>query len=86
MNGFEIASSVRDFILERFPASRRRLRNDTDPLLESGIIDSLGVLDVVAFVESTFNITVDDEDLSPDNFQSVAQMAAYVERKRNVSG
>jgi len=56
-----------------------------DPLLESGVIDSLGVLDLVAFIETEFKVIVDDEDLIPENFQSIARIACYVEKKRNGS-
>ena len=79
----DINSSLRRFIINHFPTARRRELSDTDPLLESGIIDSLGVLDVVAFVESEFNLRVDDDDLTPENFQTVDRMTAYVQMKRN---
>jgi len=50
-------------------------------LLETGILDSLGVLDLVSYVEQTFSIVVADEELSPENFQSVDTLASYVQRK-----
>lgn len=81
-----ISNSTRQFILEHFPSSRRGRLDDTDPLLESGVIDSLGVLDLVAFIESEFTITVDDEELLPENFQDIARIAAYVERKQKHNG
>jgi acyl carrier protein len=81
-----ISNSTRQFILEHFPSSRRRRLDDTDPLLESGVIDSLGVLDLVAFIESEFKITVDDEELLPENFQNISRIAAYVGKKQNQNG
>ena len=59
---------IRSFVVEKFPLARKRNIKDSDELLESGIMDSLGILDLVAFIESEFNITVSDEDLSPENF------------------
>ena len=60
-----VESSFRTFITAHFPASKRRpLRND-DALLASGIIDSLGVLDLVSFIESEFKVAVCDDDLTP---------------------
>jgi acyl carrier protein len=81
MNAANTSTAIRQFILDRFPSSRRRPLEDTDPLIENGIVDSLGVLDVVAFIESAFGVVVDDEELVPENFQTVSKIAAYVERK-----
>lgn len=78
-----ISASVKEFILSHFPPARLRSIGESDSLIESGIIDSMGVLDVVTFLESRFNLTVDDEDLVPENFQSIGQMAAFVAKKRN---
>lgn len=78
----QVADSVRQFILGHFPPARRRPLGETDPLLESGIIDSLGVLDVVGFLESEFEVIVDDEDLVSENFQSIGQIASFIKRKQ----
>jgi acyl carrier protein len=53
---------------------------DQDYLLESGIIDSLGVLELVTFMQQEFSITANDEDLTPENFQNIECMARFVER------
>ncbi len=50
-------------------------------LLESGIVDSTGVLELVFFVEEAFGIKVKDEELVPRNFDSIAKLAAYVRSK-----
>ena len=73
---------IRSFILEKFPAARTKRLDDELPLLEAGIVDSLGVLDVVGFLEHAFHIKVDDEDLTPDNFATVRCMVSFVERNR----
>ena len=83
MNQKNTAGSIRLFIVQKFPAARKRSIDDGTPLLESGIIDSLGMLDLVAFLEQTFNITVADDELIPENFADVSRMAAYVDRKRS---
>ncbi|MGD2165533.1 MAG: acyl carrier protein [Anaerolineae bacterium] len=54
---------------------------DDASLLEEGIVDSTGVLELVMFVEETFDITVEDDEILPDNFDSVTKLAAYVRRK-----
>ncbi len=80
-----IHPSIHAFILKKFPAARKRALSDDLPLLESGIIDSLGVLDVVGFLEQTFNIRIDDEDLTPDNFGNLNCMVSFVQKKSGQS-
>jgi acyl carrier protein len=72
---------IRDYLRQRFPALRNRQIDDHDKLLEGGIIDSLAVLDLVAYLETQFNITLADDDLVPETFQSLASLAAFVEAK-----
>ena len=55
--------------------------SDTASFLEEGIVDSTGIMELVMFVEASFQITVKDEELVPDNFDSVAKLAAYVRTK-----
>lgn len=77
-----LEESIRKFVLERFPLARQRNVSNQESLLENGILDSLGILEVVTFVEGEFQITVDDEELQPENFSSIASMSAYVVYKR----
>ena len=77
------AERVRGFVLEKFPQAKKLGLRDTDKLLESGLIDSLGILDLVAFLESEFHVHVTDDELLPENFQSVEAIVKFVERKRN---
>lgn len=77
-----IQPSVRGFILKTFPPARKRALDDDLLLLESGIIDSLGVLDVVGFLERQFGIQVVDDELTPENFGSIGKIVAFVEQKR----
>jgi acyl carrier protein len=78
-----IIASIRTFISGNFPAVRKRKLEDTDPLLQSGIIDSMGILDLVGHLETTFDISVDDDDPVPENFDSIETIAAFVEKKQN---
>jgi acyl carrier protein len=54
---------------------------DDESFLASGLLDSLGIVQLVSFVESTFGIRVPDTDLVPDHFDSVSKLAAYVTRR-----
>jgi len=79
-------SAVRQFITRHFSQARTRLLADEDSLLESGIVDSLGVLDLVTFIESEFNVRVADEDLTPEHFNSISRIVAYIEDKQKGAG
>jgi acyl carrier protein len=72
---------IRSFIVKKFPAARKTSLRDDLALLESGIVDSLGILDVVAFLEQTFCIKVEDEDLTPENFGSIERLTNFCQRK-----
>lgn len=73
---------VRNFITTNFYiADKSALANDAS-LLDAGIIDSTGVLEVVAFLESEFGIQVDDAEILPENLDTIDRVAAYVERKK----
>lgn len=55
---------------------------DTDSLLDAGLIDSTGILELVAFLESHFAIVVADEDIVPENLDSIERIDAYVGRRQ----
>ena len=76
-----VVADVRNFILERFPLARKQPLSNSDALLESGKIDSQGVLELVSFIEREFAATVDDDDLTPENFQTIDRIAAYIQSK-----
>lgn len=73
---------IRAFIVENFLLGSDSGFDNTESLLETGIIDSTGIMHVVAFLEDHFGIIVEDEDMVADNLESVTRIAAYVERKR----
>jgi acyl carrier protein len=54
-----------------------------DDLLAKGLVDSHGVMELVAFIEERYDITVRDEDMTPENFQSLVRIEEYVESRRN---
>lgn len=81
--GNSINGRIRSFVMQKFPVARKKSINDDTSLLESHIIDSLGMLDVVAFLERSFNITILDDELIPENFADISRMAAFAEKKRS---
>jgi len=56
--------------------------SDTDPLIESGIIDSLGIMKLIGFLEDKISISISDEELTPENFSSIAAIVSLVEKKQ----
>lgn len=77
-----IENDVREFVSENFLFGRSdvSLEGD-DSLLEEGLIDSTGVLELVMFIEDRFDVTVDDEDLVPDNLDSINRLISFIESK-----
>jgi len=74
---------VRDFIVDNFLfGSRDKLGIDT-PLFEKGIIDSTGVLELVAFIEENFKVSITDEELVQDNFSSLTAIEKFLQSKNN---
>ena len=73
---------IREFIADNFMMSKDSGNLDnSDSLLDKGIIDSTGVLELVAFLEETFSFEVDDSDVVPENFDTIDCLASYVQRK-----
>ncbi len=74
---------IRVFIFENFlfDVDESALKDD-DSFLEQGIIDSTGVLELVDWLEEEFTITVDDDELIPENLDSVILLSAYIARKK----
>lgn len=62
-------------------AGKQSLTSDED-LLGQGIIDSLGIIKLIEALEATFGIKIVDEEMVPDNFQTVASIARFVEQKK----
>ncbi len=76
-----VRARVRDFLRTTFYlADQGELKDDT-PLLETGIVDSTGVLEVIQFLEEAFAFHVEDDEIVPENLDSVERLAQYVSRK-----
>lgn len=74
--------SLRKFIVDNFSFGREDLRfADDESLFEKGLIDSTGVLELVAFLETTCKIHVEDDELIPDNLDSVDKIIRFVDKK-----
>ena len=76
---------IRNFIDENFLFGDDDSYSETDSLIEQGIVDSTGILELVNFIGNTFDIMVKDEEVVPENFDSLYNILNYIKRKRNGS-
>jgi acyl carrier protein len=78
----EIEREVRDFVVKHFLSGHAEKLRDDGSLL-GDVIDSTGVLELVAYLQDRFNITVEDEEVVPANLDTVNSLAIFVARKLN---
>jgi acyl carrier protein len=82
----EVEMSIRNFIVENFLFGNMDVPlGDEDSFLQKGLIDSTGILEVVSFIEEKFGIKVEDDDLLPENLDSIRRLADFVARKRGAA-
>jgi len=77
-----IKQRLREFITTNFYVPDPSELSDDVSLLDQGVLDSTGVLEVITFLEGTFGIHVEDREMLPDNLESIDCIAAFVERKQ----
>jgi len=78
----DIKEQVRTFVTSNFYVADPTMLEDEASLLDRGIIDSTGVLEVIFFIEETFGITVEDSEMLPDNLDSIERIASFVALKK----
>ena len=78
----DVRSTLRRFILDNFYVANTASLSEEASLLDSGIIDSTGVLELVGFLEHDLGLTVSDGELVPENLDSLSRLVAFVDRKR----
>jgi len=74
---------VREFIIENFLFGNADGLENVTSFLDEGIIDSTGVLELITFLENEFEIKVEDDELIPDNLDSMKNITAFLEKKMN---
>lgn len=72
---------IKEFILKHFPLARKNGLKRGEKWLETGLIDSLGILDLVQFLEQEFSLVISDDELQPENFESLEAVADFTLRK-----
>jgi acyl carrier protein len=79
----EITAQVRTFVTTNFYVPDPAALTNEASLLDQGIIDSTGVLEVISFLEETFGISVDDREILPENLDSIERISAFVRGKKS---
>ncbi|ESX23454.1 acyl carrier protein [Mesorhizobium sp. LSJC264A00] len=77
------SEQIRSFLVSNFYVSDVKALLDDASLLDQGIVDSTGVLEIIGFIEETFGITVEDSELLPENLDSIQGIEQYIIRKMN---
>ncbi|WP_234945254.1 acyl carrier protein [Anaeromyxobacter sp. Fw109-5] len=76
---------MRQFIVENFYVSDPADLADDSLLVTAGVIDSTGMLELIAFVETEFGVRIEDEEMTPENLESIRRVAAFVANKRRAA-
>lgn len=76
-----IENSIREFVLKQFPLARKNGLKPGDKWLENGLLDSLGILDLVHYLEEEFSIQASDDELVPENFESLSAVVGFTQKK-----
>ena len=76
-----VENRIQSFVQQRFVHNRAEPLTTTESLLDSGLVDSAGIFDLVAYLEGEFNVEVQDEEITPEHFENVSSIAAFVEQK-----
>ncbi len=83
ISAVDIKNKIKKYITHNFLIENSStILNDDDSFLEKGIIDSTGVIELISFIEKTFKINVEDEELLPDNLDSLNKIAIFINKKQ----
>ena len=77
-----IEKDLRGFLVENFLFGRDHPLSNDDSFIENGLIDSTGVLELIGFLEETYKITVQEEEMVPENLDSIRSLLDFIGRKR----
>jgi len=81
-----VQERVRDFVLEYFYVSDPAELTDEISLIESGYVDSTGMMEIILFLEGEYAIHIEDDETIPANLETISRIAAFVARKQAAAG
>ena len=80
-----LRTEIREFIAKNFYLSDPAALSDDASLIDLGIIDSTGVLEVISYLEGHFDIVVEEEETVPENLDSITRIASFIDRKKRAA-
>jgi len=78
----DVQEKVRTFVTTNFYVADPKALGDDASLLDAGIVDSTGVLEIVQFLEGEFGLSVEDHEIVPENVDTIARITAFIQRKK----
>jgi acyl carrier protein len=79
----DVKQQIREYIVDNFLFGDTSTQfSDTDSFMEKGILDSTGILEVITFLEENYGIKVEDDELIPENLDSINNIDGFVSRKK----
>jgi len=81
MNAMQIQSEIRNYIIENILFGDDKLLDIDTPFQENGILDSIGFLEIITFVEEKFGIEIADNEVIPENLGSLRRISGFVKKK-----
>jgi acyl carrier protein len=82
----DVQQRVKQFVVDNFYVSDPSEVGEDISLITTGLVDSTGMLEVIGFLESEFGIRIRDQEMVPDNLETIGRIAAFVGKKRNTQG
>jgi acyl carrier protein len=79
-----IEAQIREYVDKKLIVGGGRQYGNDDSFLQAGIVDSIGILELASFIEEKFGVVVEDEEMVPDNFDSVNSLASYIRQKKGL--
>ena len=77
-----LKEQLKDFIIENYHLSDSQFSFDQS-LVNSGIIDSMGIIEIVSFIEETYDIVIDDEEINTENFETINNMVQFIKSQKS---
>jgi acyl carrier protein len=77
----EIEETVKRFIISELMMGKRdEILENTFSLIENGVLDSLGIMRLIQFIEEDFSFSIEDEDILPENFENIESISHFIKR------
>lgn len=76
-----ISDQIKEFIIENFLFGEKNHFDESTDFFQKGILDSTGIIELVGFIEQTFNVSIEDDELIVENFSSLNNITTYLQSK-----